>query len=223
MAHNGMLPIEASNGRSDTRILAEDYIPSWGGARILNLKSKRKKLSKFADGSKLVFLSANPDVQNDFYIINERDGHWSNGVWWSNSSYKWKRYQSYSYSGSGLYTSGWNSTKQSPTPIDPNDDEFITQDVSFTDAHGNEVWAELWTCMACGEQSYIDEDNVDYADFCYSCDSCWFCSESRLICNCLHSTGYTLDESDNPLDDEVLDHPVSALAISNYDSTHDYF
>lgn len=223
MAHNGMLPIDAANGRSDTRILAEDLMPQWGGARILNLKSKRKKLSKFADGSKLVFLSANPDVQNDWYIINERDGHWSNGVWWSNSSYKWKR-SAYSYSGSGMYTSGWGRVDHTPTPKD--DDTWAIQDLSYTDRDGHEVWAELWTCMACGEQDYFDEDTINCADYCHSCDSCWFCSEPRLLCACVHDTkrqDWEVDVDWNPLDEETTSEPTGALIIPNYDSTYDYF
>ena len=95
VAHNGMLPIPSVNGKSDTRIFAEELFPSWGGIATLNSKKMRKRLAKFASGSKLVFLSANPDVNHDFVIINEKDGHWTDGVWWSNGSYKYSRPTSY--------------------------------------------------------------------------------------------------------------------------------
>jgi hypothetical protein len=218
MAHNGMLPIEASNGRSDTRILAEDYIPAWGGAPLLNNKKRRKKLSKFADGSKLVFLSANPDVQNDWYIINENDGHWVNGVWWSNNSYKWARY---SYSGSGMYTSGWGRVEHKPTPSDDYVEERVwVKDLSFTDRDGSEVWAEQWVCMNCLHEEYVDEDNIDWQDNCPKCDCCWYCTEDRLMCYCGQNKQYDMV----PFDDVPADiGGTRSLTIPNYDSQYDYF
>lgn len=219
MGHNGMLPIEAKNGRSDTRILAEDLLPSWGGASILNNKKNRKKLSKFASGSKLVFLSANPDVQNDWYIINERDGHWDNGVWWSNSSYKWERY---TYSGSGMYTSGWSKTSTTSNVVDY-DDSWI-EDCSYLDANHREVWAELWTCRTCKERTYVDNYNIDYVDMCTYCDHCFYCNDSRMLCACMYEPQYDLvSESYTNDNDNYVSTYTGSLQVPNYDSTVDYF
>lgn len=221
MGHNGMLPIEAKNGRSDTRILAEDLLPSWGGAPILNIKKKRKKLSKFADGSKLVFLSANPDVQNDWYIINERDGHWDNGVWWSNNSYKWARY---TYSGSGMYTSGWSKTSYTPQQKVYDYGDSWIEDCSFVDADGTDVWCELWTCQICKESTFVDNSNIDFTDTCTFCDHCFYCTEQRIVCRCLYEPQYD-SVSESFMDGDGLYVPVmsGSLEISNYDSTIDYF
>jgi hypothetical protein len=210
MAHNGMLPIPSTGGRSDTRILAEDMLPSWGGASILNSKKQRKKLAKFAAGSKLVFLSANPDVQNNHYIINENLGHWVDGVWWSNNSYVYSRY---SYTGGGMYSTGW---ERKPTPTDtiayPSVAGSLVEDCSYFDDDGNEVWGEMWYCATCEASEYIDEYNIDNADFCNNCSACWFCNVDRMLCECAW-------DSKKP----DLDTYEDAYAVRNYDSVIDFF
>ena len=198
VAHNGMLPIDAKGGKSDTRIFAEELFPSWGGVATLNSKKMRKRLAKFASGSKLVFLSANPDVNHDFVIINEKDGHWADGVWWSNGSYKYGRpARSYSYGGA-WYTDGY-ITKHSGKVYLPDDESpewWVdstngVQDVTFVDEHGEEVWGEIWTCAHCGAEEYINDMtiNTDAALACYSCNSCWYCGDDAdRNCICVHNT-----------------------------------
>jgi glutamine amidotransferase len=217
MAHNGMLPINAKNGKSDTRIYAEEMIPQMGGSTILNSKKMRKNMSKFARGSKLVFLSANPDVQNDFTIINEKDGHYdTDGVWWSNNSYTYARY---SYSGSGMYTSGWTKKTDAEiyVPRDYYDSPNKVIDCSYVDADGNEVWGELWTCAHCDYQEYYDDMNIDLADLCPQCDACWFCESERLLCTCYEPQSNVIDEFEN---DRLV---PAALQRGNYDGVIDFF
>jgi len=221
MAHNGMLPINARDGKSDTRIFAEELFPSWGGASTLNSKRMRKKLSKFADGSKLVFLSANPDVQNDFYIINENLGHWDNGVWWSNNSYKWSTYS---------YATTWKKHDKRAYAWDLDDDEDDyglrtlagnVEDCSYIDPDtGEEVWGEIWTCLGCGNELYV-HDNTMNVDYCDVCDSCWYCSDSRRYCFCYTDAedrpnttnlvdpfGYNLVDADRILESAELNQPT---------------
>lgn len=96
VAHNGMLPVnDDKTGRSDTRIFAESLLPKRGGISFLNGEQSLKELEKWADGSKLVFLTANPASKWRYVIVNMADGHWAaddsedKGVWFSNSSYKY--------------------------------------------------------------------------------------------------------------------------------------
>lgn len=217
VAHNGMLPIEAKNGKSDTRIFAEELFPSWGGASTLNSKKMRKKLAKFATGSKLVFLSANPDVQNDYTIINEKDGHYdADGIWWSNNSYKYSRY---SYSGGGMYTTGWS---RSNTGLLTPKDEWLEDptfeyeyadrapsviDCSYTDRNGERVWQEMWVCGVCEYHHLFDESNIHLADLCPQCDACWYCENDRLLCDCYqpqsdiaHSGAHSIGDYDSTID-----------------------
>lgn len=222
LAHNGMLPIAEQQGKSDTRIFAETMFPAWGGAPTLNSRKMRKKLSKFAEGSKLVFITANPAVDADFVIINEHLGSWDKGVWWSNNSHKYSRY---SYSGGGMYTTGWSRADESGLGWKENNG--LVEDCTYVDAEGNEIWGELWTCSICRHTEYIDEDSVDDATNCPACDSCWYCTESRLLCDCWYT-----DESPNKQDtrdffrrlheDDDL-HLDRALSVRNHDSVVDYF
>lgn len=206
VAHNGMLPIKAKNNKSDTRIFAEEMLPQMGGASILNSKKQRKKLAKFASGSKLVFLSANPSVNENFHIINERDGHWDKGVWWSNSSYKYARH-TYQPSGVTMYTSGWSHTDDG---VDEYRGSKYVTDCSYVDMRtGEEVWGELWTCQVCGNQEYFDDANIHLADLCPTCDACWFCHSERILCTCYQDTY-------NNKSNYVPTH-----SVGNYDSTID--
>jgi hypothetical protein len=180
MAHNGMLPIKDDGVRSDTRIFAESLFPSWGGALTLNSRKMRKRLSKFADGSKLVFITANKDVADDFVIINENLGHWVDGVWWSNYSYEYSR-----------FTTSWRRLPSDTTArgwdLDGVSNGYgLTTDASFVDRDGTEVWGEVWTCGMCGEKEYVDEDSLQTIDFCSNCDACWWCTDDRILCNCYH-------------------------------------
>lgn len=236
VAHNGMLPIKEANGKSDTRIFAEHLFPSWGGVRTLDSRKMRKKLSKFADGSKLVFLTADRNASQDFYIINEKLGHWVDGIWWSNSSYKWSRY---SYSGSGMYTTGWSRADSSSAIAAKyiNDAGHYTlgsttrsggavYDCSFVDRDGTEVWGELWECANCAHQEYFDDENIDTADCCYVCDTCWFCGYDRILCQCY---GAQFDFRENgefvavgtSNTGEVLYQHATALSKPGYDSMCD--
>jgi hypothetical protein len=86
LAHNGVLPITPTRYRSDTRILAEDILADedptlWDDA------GWRDELGQYIGGNKLVFLSVHPDQAENMYIVNDDQGHWDSGVWWSNRSY----------------------------------------------------------------------------------------------------------------------------------------
>ncbi|MGO4612963.1 hypothetical protein AB4305_03295 [Nocardia sp. 2YAB30] len=90
LAHNGILPdnVHPCPGdlRSDTRIAAEDYLPtspfgsldSWAG---------RERLERWLGSDKMVLLTVDPAYKHPAYIFNERHGHWDNGIWYSNRSY----------------------------------------------------------------------------------------------------------------------------------------
>ena len=110
VAHNGMLPVPTTkeDTRSDTRIFAETLLPKRGGIAFLNGKGSLTELEKWAAGSKLVFLTANPASKWRYVIANMEDGDWgkdgNEGVWFSNNSYKYARSSVKSYSGGWDYT-----------------------------------------------------------------------------------------------------------------------
>lgn len=90
-AHNGILPrhVHPLSGdlRSDTRIAAEDFLPhqpfgpldSWTG---------RARMEAWLGSDKAVILTVDPAYQAPAYILNENRGHWIEGIWYSNLSFR---------------------------------------------------------------------------------------------------------------------------------------
>ena len=128
VAHNGMLPVytDKEDKRSDTRVFAETLLPKRGGISFLNGDLGINHLSKWAEGSKLVFLTANPASKWRYVIINSKDGHWGkdedDGVWFSNSSYKYTKPSYTSWRGGWDY--GFSTTYTNPYKVyTPTDDD----------------------------------------------------------------------------------------------------
>lgn len=70
-----------SDDRSDTREFVEDYLADMG---VLELIAAKKLIEHTIGYSKLVTIHNDGSV----LIFNEQMGHWRNGVWYSNDSYK---------------------------------------------------------------------------------------------------------------------------------------
>jgi hypothetical protein len=113
-----MLNIEIPKGSSlsDTRVFNHAILQQLPDAWWKN-DATIALLSYYAKGSKLVFL------RNDssYFIINEEDGLWDGGVWYSNTSFRRSKYASYfggAYSHGG-YDYGFDSeieTKSGSAP-----------------------------------------------------------------------------------------------------------
>jgi len=146
VAHNGMLDVtDDKSGRSDTRIFAESLLPQRGGISFLNGEHNISKLEKWAAGSKLVFLTANPASKWRYVILNMSDGHWGkdedDGVWFSNSSYKYTPAPR-SYVGGWDY--GWSSGGVATYYNPATQTEGTTGACMTTDeAIREELWFEL--------------------------------------------------------------------------------
>ena len=175
--HNGTLPINVAKGdhRSDTRIFAEDRLPHMG-LEALDSKKRRKGLEKWMGWSKMVIMTTRSDMKNTAYILNEDDGHWNDGAWWSNSSYL--THPKYAYTARAVfgkeserddeYARWW--AENFNTPIKPFDEgvQCINPECGITwtsDSEANEkgVCQSCWRCLDCG----YDQQGC----FCY--DSTW--------------------------------------------------
>ncbi|MFC8532063.1 hypothetical protein [Nocardia sp. NPDC057227] len=98
LAHNGILPATVhpaiGDDRSDTRIAAEDYLPtqpfgsldSWAG---------RERLERWLGSDKLVLLTVDPAYKHSAYLFNEQHGIWDGGAWYSNSGYLPETYRGF--------------------------------------------------------------------------------------------------------------------------------
>lgn len=199
LGHNGMLPIKEDKGRSDTRIFAEDWLPEFDLVDLLDTEDGMKDLENFAGASKLAFLNTSSLLRQSLYIVNEELGHWDNGVWYSNNSYK-KSYGTYTIGKS----SGWSPTyptykvtdRRASTPSDCessfNYRPYSSRDLVWDDVE--QTWFEddadreddvvYWTCAGCKSTEIYDLQS-DEPEFCPECGNCWYCERSWNECYCI--------------------------------------
>lgn len=165
LAHNGVLrfPMPKNEWRSDTRYYAETSLAQ----RSMTFLDKPKKLAKLADqikGSKFVIFTLE-DTRRPFYIVNEQDGHWIDGTWWSNSSYMPYQYNHGTSTSKKTSTFWWEETDQS----------FADEDY----------------CWTCAQQ--LSEAEKGYWGYCLTCESCLDCHEGIDTCLC-YSPEHAFDE-----------------------------
>ena len=167
LGHNGMLPIhpKAGDRRSDTRIFAEDILPSLG-IESLDSKDSFDRLEGWAAGSKLAIITNAPELRDSVYIVNEHLGTWDKDVWWSNSSYK----HSYPFYGSGYYSRGlWSS------------EDLLDKDRKMLTAGTDMLEYDEYQCYVCMKLvTTIElEDGI-----CQVCNSCLECYDHASACMC---------------------------------------
>lgn len=107
MAHNGIMPdrFQPPKGdiRSDTRIVAEDYLRR---VAPLNSEKRRRRFARLITSyNKVAIITTDPAYKGrNLIIINEKSGSWDDGIWYSNDSYLPRpRYTSYASSSWGGY------------------------------------------------------------------------------------------------------------------------
>lgn len=89
LGHNGILSVleDDKDHRSDTRIFAEDLLPSIGGVSSLDNPQVWNMLEDFTTGSKVCVLTLNPAAKQQMYLLHADKGwHDDSGVWWSNTT-----------------------------------------------------------------------------------------------------------------------------------------
>jgi glutamine amidotransferase len=88
LAHNGVLPIQARptgcDTRSDTRILAQDLVPSGRFGSLTNRRGRDRLTTWLGPSNKVVLLTVDPRYGQSAYLFNEERGFWCDGVWYSN-------------------------------------------------------------------------------------------------------------------------------------------
>ena len=83
VAHNGIINIKCENDESDTRSFIRQVINPWvlEDENAMTAPEAVEKIESMIGWSKIGFM----DKAGGFHIINEKDGHWINGVWFSNN------------------------------------------------------------------------------------------------------------------------------------------
>jgi len=151
LAHNGIMPIRppASDPRSDTRLVAEQWIPKAYGS----LRRRRARLAFerwLTRHNKVVILTVDrryrahgPDHSDNAFILNESSGMWDGGIWYSNAGYRaWRPDRTYS---SGMVVMG------SFHDTGGRKEEHCWKCGTLVDFHTMSECPTCWTCFDCGE------------------------------------------------------------------------
>lgn len=92
VAHNGIISgvPDYQDGRSDTRVFIDEVLPelpdNW-----LDLPYVVKMVEEWIGWSRLAFLTVDPRLQKNVYILNELSGTEHKGMWFSNQSFRPKK------------------------------------------------------------------------------------------------------------------------------------
>lgn len=153
LAHNGVLPLNPTDGRSDTHAFAADLMRP----EYLDDPAVMMWLGTWAKGSKLAILSTHPATRERFYIVNEHLGSWSDdepGVWYSNESHAAFVDRGFTADPRSFVATG--STSYTPTDDRPSDTYVGRWDDPFIPATPDawDQWQDddpIIECAMCGE------------------------------------------------------------------------
>lgn len=154
MVHNGIINVKCFDDRSDSKVFAEDWLTDlpadWLDNHVLTML-----VEDFIGWSKLVFLSTDPGLDHDWYILNEHDGHWNDErtIWYSNDSYKKRPVRT-------GYAVGKAGTATQPFRDDGDDD--VWRDVPALS------WDDCYFC-----EDKIPRDEAPWCFVCQVCNNCW--------------------------------------------------
>ena len=126
-AHNGIFDDEVAdnnhNTKSDTRIFNERFLRNLK-PDFLKTKHMRNIIEELiGDHNKLAFLTVNNKLPKSSYIINKSKGIVEDGVWYSNSGYKFQV----------VYSTNWNRAWQIP------DDDYCAIGTSNVNVASDEL------------------------------------------------------------------------------------
>lgn len=83
MAHNGILGQMPDDPlRSDTRVFIDEVVKSMSPTWLDNAWQK-DMMEEFIGWSKLAFLTTDPALEENVYLLNESAGEWVDGMWFS--------------------------------------------------------------------------------------------------------------------------------------------
>lgn len=93
LGHNGILfNPDKDSLRSDTAIFADLMLPRYGSLDKPRVIARIEK--EVGSYNKLVVLTVNPNRRKQAYLINERQGHWTDNGWHSNYDFEGKWWDS---------------------------------------------------------------------------------------------------------------------------------
>jgi hypothetical protein len=162
LAHNGIISVieNPKDMRSDTRIFAEDLLPTIGGVSSLDNPQVWNMLEDFTTGSKVAILTVNPNARHQLYLLHEEKGtEDSDKVWWSNNT---------------CYLTNWYSDSLSKIPgmVTAEEEEWLY-------CHACGEVSDYWEALRVGKDSY-----------CWKCSTCYECHQVKHTCLCFTKSEY---------------------------------
>ena len=183
--HNGMIhTVPVSKEYSDTYMFNECILKKFKPGFEYDQDILDLLAEYIGTGSKLIFLNKD----NDYAIVNEKAGHWSDGCWFSNSSYKqvnnWvdyggvKKYKGSSYN-SYFNDTNWNTIDVKETKTSKSYNDFYDDD-DFQDS--------ISQCKCCGWGMTGEE-----SDEALELNICEFCAQDMI------NDGWTYNQEGDPV------------------------
>ena len=158
LIHNGVLNIKCSiEGLSDTahwvKLVLEPLVKKYNVP--INDGSLFYLIEQSVKGDKMAIMEASGRT----FIVNESTGTWDEGVWYSNTSFRWSYkanststttypHSAYPYNGRGYFAGG--TTQGQSTPVGPH-----TQRANPTD-YRHRDWHKKWDEPQEGDESYLE-------------------------------------------------------------------
>ena len=189
MAHNGILPCkpDKDDWRSDTRILADDYLTT--KYKRFDKPGAMKALETYIGrNNKLCILTVDPRYKKTAYLVNEKAGVWDEytGVWHSNYDYigRSAKYGTGSYGPYWSKNAGGVWTKTYP--------------------QSTKEWSRNGQCLYCGWGA------IGKAGFCLECGTCEDCGAYRTDCQCYAGYYKTFDWDQTVIGRKALESGTAA-------------
>lgn len=187
IGHNGIIPISvpAGDDRSDTRYFADEWLPEL--LELLDDEQGFAELEQLVGASKVAVFTHDPRLSHQVYILNEHNGHWANGIWWSNDTYKYDWYLTYkssksSYKSVTLGGAWWD-------------------DSAYYDSEYPSLFDNKEECPVC----FAKLGDIDYdSGTCSMCNCCIDCTDYYLECMC-----YTPKSSASKAPTELYPKPLA--------------
>lgn len=186
MGHNGILPMRVKTNvreyrfqpvgkdtRSDTRILAEEYMMKLSPRGIFSRRERRWMGALIGKQNKLCILSVSPKLERPRgLLVNANSGNWHRGAWFSNYDYEhtMAAYRHYSKHWDDAYAMGKGETD--PKDLSTHSGDGIGKSLALRDD-------ECRWCLGVGG---LNDWNV--CDYCQTCQDC-----AQNLDNCMCSYG----------------------------------
>lgn len=180
LAHNGILPLpwDSKEPRSDTHVFAADILPAMG-IKMLDSLSGTTAIEKFIGTDKIAVLNVSKQLKCELYLLNEKNGHWVDDVWFSNYGY-----QKFSY----RYTTAvwddadddmgyWEGTHGHIYVPKPKTLQVVQEEET------RKFWLDKLVCKLCG--AIVADDDLINEVACPYCNCCMVCGEDdSQFCPC---------------------------------------